>query len=621
MDALVTDSRARNFVKYCIAVRSCTEGLILFILKQCEEQFTRNVQYIKSVNGKEHAEQCNALHERIQSKHVHKQPTWNNADWSVPFNRSWQHMKCYITDSGYLETTSPQEAGLKALVQICYNHLDLQNSFGQQVTNLFKIEQTHDTIFKSESWLITDAALGTYVLDIQHVLTHVHQNLNSDVNAQLNIMQKLISDEIPVTVIDEIYARQHAVSTLNRFLISLDGTISNPQISDEIRTKKAELLVVKDIHARKRDELIRDADAKLDLLKQIVQTKENELLKIKAVIANQIPHNPIGNCVRANVDLQANTSHQTYATFLQEKIYDNSIETVCKQEQTENSIKIVGEGVLALSYNLSKVAEALGVQGLHLGELRMTANVLGTDNNDVLNRDIVNAGSERQNGVHLADRHGSQLQRSLQPVCEHLDNDGSSITRINYECVAFYIRCSTLHELNTLCEDFLTDKIQHLFQPLQDYLRTLPGCSNAYIVVNITERDFLKCIDPILRNVNHTLDLKSPVHSHISSKRVTPVASSSKHATEICTEKSETLAKEIQNNGANSLDTHHNKRTLNLYYYHCLQAICPWALGDTYERASEVSTKVHQLRTLARICFGTFLDRTERPARQHVNHI
>ncbi|XP_052242705.1 uncharacterized protein LOC127852782 isoform X3 [Dreissena polymorpha] len=139
-------------------------------------------------------------------------------------------------------------------------------------------------------------------------------------------------------------------------------------------------------------------------------------------------------------------------------------------------------------------------------ELRLKVQVIGVKDGHSLTRQIFDAAIELHSTEEIKTSNSQELRQYLQHVFQYLKKGGYALSIRETDCSAFYICCPTLAYAMTLCEDFLTGKVEALFQPLQGYLKTLPECQDVSIVVDISENDFVNCIFPSLTAIKRHLD-------------------------------------------------------------------------------------------------------------------
>ncbi|KAH3728899.1 hypothetical protein DPMN_054862 [Dreissena polymorpha] len=139
-------------------------------------------------------------------------------------------------------------------------------------------------------------------------------------------------------------------------------------------------------------------------------------------------------------------------------------------------------------------------------ELRLKVEVIGVKDGHSLTRQIFDAAIELQSLEETKTSISQELRQYLQHVFQYLKKGGNALNIRETDCSAFYICCPTLANAMTLCEDFITGKVDALFQPLQGYLKTLPECQDLSIVVDISENDFVNCMLPCLTAIKRHLD-------------------------------------------------------------------------------------------------------------------
>ncbi|KAH3850219.1 hypothetical protein DPMN_092626 [Dreissena polymorpha] len=83
------------------------------------------------------------------------------------------------------------------------------------------------------------------------------------------------------------------------------------------------------------------------------------------------------------------------------------------------------------------------------------------------------------------------IVQQVKSALNALIKDGIKLKKVQQECDALYLSCTTPKKWIHVCGDCLDGSLTELFEPLQTCLRTLPECQNLELKVVINENDFL----------------------------------------------------------------------------------------------------------------------------------
>ncbi|XP_052246888.1 uncharacterized protein LOC127855399 isoform X4 [Dreissena polymorpha] len=237
MDRPLKEGQDRNLAKLIIGLKLLIKVLINFIKLQCEEQHfgsnendcttcnfsTLTVHYSdeQQVEPAAVCSKCTMLAEIIRSKHVKSNPNWSN--YATAANRQWQLMKCYIEDYGYSETANVEKAGLKALVQICTNHVDVKRAIGNGLSYLLTILHIHDRVIHTKDTHVSDELLHECLTNIEEALKNIDDPQR---NQYLEEIKTLMNDTKHITVQDDMKRCIWVLKTINRYITTLEHSSS-----------------------------------------------------------------------------------------------------------------------------------------------------------------------------------------------------------------------------------------------------------------------------------------------------------------------------------------------------------------------------------------------------------
>ncbi|KAH3851422.1 uncharacterized protein LOC127874736 [Dreissena polymorpha] len=451
----------------------------------------------------------------ITVEHLSKSTNLSNIKWADIDNISWQLFKFYIDDPGHIDTSSARAAGINALFQICMNHVGIKRVYGDE---LCLVKEIYDDVLQLRAGNFSEEICQRLIRVIQATCKKFAvRNSEIDLKSQLDLLCSILRHDQHVTYEDELVARMQIIQDL-KTQIAIETVIGNCNCNDKL----SNLTVSLGIHQRSlktlteaiNEEFCR-VESKLQEEQTVLKNKQDALKKNKdnfnkyMTEVEQFPQQTtVDNNISVNKDLYHSANEKHTFTLVADMHCDMK-ELINGHDEQRNSILNIKEDIREINRTVvNKIPWIVLPMVRENTELTLKLYPTGCENDEVIANNLITAGQQLLRGEMPTDLHFRQLHHLLQTILECLQDGGNQIRNITRGCVAIHIACPTLTNLIALCEKYLNGSLTELLQPLQDYLRTLPGCKDVIILPIIFERDYSRCIMKIVTQVKIALTKK-----------------------------------------------------------------------------------------------------------------
>ncbi|XP_052271924.1 uncharacterized protein LOC127872634 [Dreissena polymorpha] len=523
MDKELEDEETRNWVKICLALRCLSESLIPFVQKKSEEQHSINMTFLKkffgitdytcsicnlktlepyhsqrkpckylhvkykcacSASGKQRCpeETCGKLYDLIKDEHVENNPNWLNSKselWSDKQHGPWERMKCFIDTHGYKEKSDISMADITALVQICTNNETLQREFGANIRYLHKIRSIRNEVSHASSLKIKTSLFKEYILDVKNalLLQCFDQFRSTD---QLQYLESLEQDGQPITVEDEIGAREETLVAVKELIISLEKQLEQIQSlndanlkasTEDIKEEIAQLTSIEEQHFRQLRERFNQIEGHLKNL-------QNEYMKTKEKLSK---HKSKLDGIKCTLEL-----HTTELSNISKGVASLAMDIKPILQKNAGNYEVLER--------LERKFDEFGsnLKRVDVSGMKLIVELKTSTGKEELSEFLV----ESTNGIGR-DRVLTELQKCIQTALNQMCIDGVNINCVKNECMAIYFGYLNLKSWLAFVHKYMNREFDQIFVPVQNHLRTYIGYEDLELNVVIHEEDFTISVQSI----------------------------------------------------------------------------------------------------------------------------